>query len=187
MVHSKRAVVLVALAAVALGGCQRQAGGPSVSSYEEQRKAGASGGTAERKAKPPREVAGSDAASERSLGAAGKGYVYDPIGKRDPFRSFVLDRVAEEEASEKAPLEQFDLSQLSVRGMVWDADRRRALIRDPSGRGYIVAEGDPVGKNDGRVIRIGDSAVVVREAYVDFHGEKTTKDIEMRVRKSEGG
>jgi len=29
--------------------------------------------------------------------------------------------------------------------------------------------------------------VIVREAYVDFHGETTTKEIEMRVRQSQGG
>jgi Tfp pilus assembly protein PilP len=58
---------------------------------------------------------------------------------------------------------------------------------DPSGHGYIIEEGDVIGKNDGRVVAIDDNVVVVREAYVDFHGDKTTKEIEMRVRQSQGG
>ena len=37
------------------------------------------------------------------------------------------------------------------------------------------------------VIAIDDNVVVVREAYVDFHGDKTTKEIEMHVRQSQGG
>jgi type IV pilus assembly protein PilP len=114
-------------------------------------------------------------------------YVYDPVGKRDPFRSFVLERVEEQKDGAKGPLEQFDLSQLDVTGVVWEAKHKRALVIDPSGRAYIVKVGDPIGKNDGEVISIDDNAVFVREAYVDFHGEKTTKEIEMRVRQSQGG
>ena len=114
-------------------------------------------------------------------------FVYDPVGKRDPFRSFVLDRMMEVEVDTKGPLEQFDLSQLGVLGIVWDTDNARALVSDPSGQGYIVSDGDTIGKNDGRVIRIGDNLVVVRETYVDYLGEKTTKEIEMRVRQSQGG
>ena len=115
-------------------------------------------------------------------------FSYDPTGKRDPFRSFILDRLNELEDGVKGPLEQFDLSQLDVVGIVWHADRRRALIEDPSGRGYVVQEGTAVGKNDGHVMRIDDNLVMVRETYVDYVGEKTTKDIPMRVRpKGQGG
>jgi len=74
-----------------------------------------------------------------------------------------------------------------VTGVVWKARHQRALVVDPSGQTHIVQEGDRIGKNDGRVISIGDSSMNVREAYVDFHGEKTTKEIEMRVRQSQGG
>jgi Tfp pilus assembly protein PilP len=52
---------------------------------------------------------------------------------------------------------------------------------------YIVAEGAKVGKNEGRVIQIHDNLVVVKETYVDYLGEETTKDIEMRIRPTEGG
>jgi Tfp pilus assembly protein PilP len=71
--------------------------------------------------------------------------------------------------------------------VVWEAKHKRALVLDPSGRAYIVKVGDPIGKNDGEIIGIDDNVVMVREAYVDFHGEKTTKEIEMRVRQSQGG
>ena len=114
-------------------------------------------------------------------------YVYDPLGKKDPFRSFILERVQEIDPLAKGPLEQFDLAQVSVTGVVWEGDRRRAFVVDPSGHGYIVREGDRIGKNDGQVVEIGDSRMLVREAYVDFHGEKTTKEIEIRIRQSQGG
>jgi hypothetical protein len=37
------------------------------------------------------------------------------------------------------------------------------------------------------VIRIDDNLVVVKETYVDFNLEETTKEIEMRIRSTEGG
>ena len=95
--------------------------------------------------------------TDASFGIHEQGYLYDPVGKRDPFRSFILDRLKELDSASKGPLEQFDLSQLSVSGIVWDTARQRALILDPSGQGYIIEEGDAIGKNDGRVITIEDN------------------------------
>ena len=98
-----------------------------------------------------------------------------------------MERGTEEAEDSKGPLEQFDLGQLDLTGLVWKSDNRRALVQDPSGRSYIVRKGDPIGKNEGVIVEIDDTGVVVREAYVDFHGERTTKEIVMRVRQSQGG
>jgi Tfp pilus assembly protein PilP len=111
----------------------------------------------------------------------GTGYTYDPTDKRDPFRSFILDQAKEAADREVGPLEQFDISQLSVVAVVWDTGLPIALVADPSGRPYVVNEGTAVGKNDGRVIKIDDGLVLVKETYVDWLGDKTTKDIEMRL------
>jgi Tfp pilus assembly protein PilP len=116
------------------------------------------------------------------------GYSYDATGKRDPFRSFVWDRPDKMETlAEAGPLGQFDLSQLEVVAVVWRTGNARALVEDPSGESYIVGEGAAIGKNRGHVISIGDNTVVVKETYVDYLGQETTKDVEMRMRRSEGG
>lgn len=115
-------------------------------------------------------------------------YRYDATGKRDPFRSFLWERpeiVAEVPA--EGPLEKFDVGQLSLLAVVWKTGSARALVQDPSGGNFIVAEGARVGKNSGRVTRIEDGLVVVRETYVDYLGQETRKDIEMRMRRNEGG
>jgi type IV pilus assembly protein PilP len=115
-------------------------------------------------------------------------YRYDPYGKRDPFRSFIWDRPDRmEQAAEAGPLEQFDLSQLEVVAVVWRTGNARALVQDPSGESYIIGQGASVGKNQGRVLSIDDNSVVVKEIYVDYLGQETTKDIEMRMRRNEGG
>jgi Tfp pilus assembly protein PilP len=114
-------------------------------------------------------------------------FTYDPTGLRDPFRSFEWERDKLAELEVRGPLEEFDISQLSVVGVVWNVGNARALILDPSGQGFIVGEGARVGKNDGRIIKIDDSVVVVKETYVDLMGQQSTKDIELRIRRSEGG
>jgi len=71
--------------------------------------------------------------------------------------------------------------------VVWDTRRPRALVADPSGRAFVVHEGSQIGKNAGRVIHIGDNLVLVKETYVDYEGNQSTKDVEMRIRRSQGG
>ena len=129
------------------------------------------------------------AAEAAGFGASDAGYAYDARGKRDPFRSFEWEQLELEmmAGDDRGPLEHFDVTQLSVVGVVWKNNNARALIQDPSGMTYIVGEGARVGKNEGRVTGIADNLVVVEEIYVDTMGEKTVKDIEMRIRVTEGG
>src|SRR5262245_58861470 len=125
--------------------------------------------------------------STEAFGVSDAGFTYDPTGLRDPFRSFEWERDKLAAAEVRGPLEEFDISQLSVVGVVWNVGNARALIQDPSGQGFIVGEGARVGKNDGRIIKIDDSVVIVKETYVDLMGQESTKDIELRIRRSEGG
>jgi type IV pilus assembly protein PilP len=108
-------------------------------------------------------------------------YHYDPAGKPDPFRSYIKELGRLKSAAAATPLERFDLSQIAVSAVIWGNKKPRALIHDPSGKGYIVAVGTPVGKNDGRITDIGDGRVLVKETYVDFEGQATTKDVELRL------
>jgi type IV pilus assembly protein PilP len=184
-------IAAASLAALAVAaGCSEQKAGPTTAEFQEQRamvvekqkqmaalQLPSKGGHAPKKGE------------EQATGSMGSsvGFVYNPVGRRDPFRSFILDRLHEDETETKGPLEEYDLSQLEVAGLVWKAEKRRALVIDPSGQGYVVEEGDKIGKNNGRVLEIGDSSMLVREEYVDFHGEATTKEIQMRIRQSQGG
>lgn len=188
------ASMLVAQALVV--GCEKGAtDAPSVQDYEQKRA---------ELIKRQEKDGGPTAVAQRKVGSATSGqaqsqdgsglvsgasdYSYDATNKRDPFRSFVLDEAQRLTKHERGPLEQFDLSQLSVVAVVWGTQRPRALVTDPSGRGYVVQEGTPIGKNDGQVIRIGDTTMLVRETYVDYLGAATSKEIELRVRsKVQGG
>ncbi len=123
-----------------------------------------------------------------SFANTGSGAVYDKTDLRDPFRSFEWER--KELASDDldgGPLEQFDVSQLSVIAVVWKTGSARALVEDPGGESYIIAKGTRIGKNDGTVTKIDDNLVVVNESYEDYLGNVTQKDVELRIRRSEGG
>jgi len=184
------------LLVVGLLGCQETVeNAPTSADYEAAReqalaRARQSSGSPE----GSRAASASQAGSEGTEDAEGQSgmrvaqYRYDPTGKRDPFRSFVIENAKAKAEDEAGPLEQFDVSQLSVIATVWKNAEPRALVADPSGRSYIVGQGAPIGKNEGRVVEIADGRVVVRETYVDWLGERTTKNVEMRLhREGKGG
>jgi type IV pilus assembly protein PilP len=182
--------VALAIALLAPIGCGEEPIGPTKEDLAKERdvlKARvAKGGGKKQKKRRGRPAA--DATAAQSFAQVERDYSYDPTGKRDPFRDFKWDRPDRMHAHEiEGPLQQFDLGQLSLVAVVWKTGNARALVQDPSGESYIVAEGSRIGKNSGHVIAIHDSAVVVKETYVDFLGQETTKDIEMRLRRNEGG
>jgi type IV pilus assembly protein PilP len=179
-------------------GCKEKTQGPTTADFNKERDAVTArlAKTAQSRANQARPgQPGVPAAPQTSAGlsapvfaSAGQHYVYDPSGKRDPFRNFMWERPDRlREAELEGPLEQFDLKQLSLVAVVWKTGSARALVEDPAGESYIVAEGSRVGRNEGRVISIDDGVVVVKETYVDYLGQETTKDIEMRMRRNEGG
>jgi len=183
-----RRVAAMALLGILVAACGNEAAGPSTSEYEAAREQKLKTQTA-MAGKPPRKAAAPAAPGGGELGVGNfeKGYAYDATGKRDPFRSFVLEEAAKRNKGERGPLEQFELGQIALQAVVWGTDKPRALVTDPQGRGYIVKEGTPIGKNSGQIMKIGDNMVVVREVYEDTLGGRTEKDIEMRIRQSQGG
>ncbi len=174
----------MALLGALVAACGNEAAGPSTSEYEAARAQKLRSETllAGKGAKKP-----AAASAEAVGGNFEKGYVYDATGKRDPFRSFVLEEAGRRNKGERGPLEQFELGQIALQAVVWGTDKPRALVTDPQGRGYIVKEGTPIGKSSGTITKIGDNMLVVREVYVDTLGLRTEKDIEKRIRQSQGG
>lgn len=179
---------------VASLGCGDSASDPMATEFTSKRKA-LKAKLAEKKgdkasAKVVAKNAARAKAASQSAGFArvSHDFVYDSTGKRDPFRNFKWerpDRLRNPDVS--GPLEQFDLAQLQLVAVVWKTGNARALVQDPSGVSYIVAEGARLGKNEGTIIAINDNEVRVKETYVDFLGRETTKDIDLRMRGSEGG
>ncbi|HXV37335.1 MAG TPA: pilus assembly protein PilP [Myxococcota bacterium] len=178
--------------------CSQETNQPTEAEFQQERANLNARVAARKKEKPaaaapaekPSQVAKVPAAApiEDSFGGGASGVIYDRTGLRDPFRSFEWERKAiESQDVVGGPLEQFDVSQLSIVAVVWNTGSARALVQDPAGHSYIIAKGTRIGKNDGTVTEIDDNLVVVNETYEDYLGNVTKKDIEMRIRRSEGG
>jgi Tfp pilus assembly protein PilP len=188
------AAVMMALLVLLVGCTEEPVTAPSTQEYTsavEQAKAARARAQEKLAGAPSEPAAGvvleeGESNLEDGFGTMDEQYAYDPSDMRDPFRSFQYMN-EEEPSGAFGPLGDYELQQLSVVAVVWDTGKPRALVADPGGRSFIVHEGSQIGKNNGRVIHIGDNLVLVKETYVNFAGEQTTKDVEMRIRRSQGG
>ena len=114
-------------------------------------------------------------------------YIYRSEGSRDPFLSLIIaiEQVEEKKKKGLVPIEDYDLSQMTLTAVVWDKEGYYALVGLPSGKYYTVREGMSIGIHDGKVRRITDSSVVVREYIRDYKGRLQEKDRYLKLRKKE--
>lgn len=110
--------------------------------------------------------------------AAKVAYRYNSTNKPDPFRPFLFVNKKQDLTS---PLEKYDLGQITLKAVIWGVNDPRAMVEDPTGKGYVIGVGAGIGKNSGKVIKIEDRKVLVRETYVDYTGHATTKDVALKI------
>jgi len=115
-----------------------------------------------------------------------EGYVYDPTGKTDPFKSFIAEQESVEEKKKRKPktyLETLDLSQLDLIAIIISQKGNWAMVRDSKGIGHVIRKGTPIGVNEGVVYEIKEKELIVREKRKDFRtGQVTDKDVAKKLR-----
>ncbi len=101
---------------------------------------------------------------------------YNPVGKRDPFRSYLVELSAQQAMStparKKDPTETYTLDQYRLTGLLTGTSQPKAMVEDPDGRGHLVKIGTHIGKDGGVVSRITSTGLVVTEESRDLTGEK---------------
>jgi len=111
-------------------------------------------------------------------------YVYNPEGKLDPFRPFI-DALASKQQQRPevplTPLQKFNINQLKLVGIIRGESETKALVQDPSNKGYIIDVGTLIGPNWGKVIEITPTQVVVTEDQKDALGRVTKQKIIMNL------
>ena len=112
--------------------------------------------------------------------SAQNNFVYDPTGKRDPFKQYDVAPKMEDEA--KTPLERYDLGQLKLTAVLEGFDQPKAIIETSEGKGFTVGVGTKIGRNNGEIAEIQKDRVLILETEVDFTGVKKTKTTELRLR-----
>jgi len=121
--------------------------------------------------------------SSSPLKAAAPANQFDFSSKRDPFKPYVTMKKAAVPARTRTkknstfalPINNYDVNQFKLIGIISGGRETRAMITDPGGKGYVIRVGMIIGKNDGRVMSITNSGVDVLEQFTDDNG-KTRKE-----------
>lgn len=102
--------------------------------------------------------------------------LYDPRGKRDPFKPFIQAPREEEVVITEAtpPLKKYDLNEFRIAGIVWVSNEPKAMIVDPEGNTYFLGEGDEIGNRNGEIIEVRENGLLVREKryFEDVFGNR---------------
>jgi type IV pilus assembly protein PilP len=117
-------------------------------------------------------------------------YVYNPLGRRDPFQPLVVveKKMSASHVSEAplTPLQKFDLGQFKLIGIIVGKGESKAMVIAPDGKSYILKRGVAIGKNNGIVREIRPNSVLVKERYEDFTGAVRESDQEIQLPNREG-
>lgn len=122
--------------------------------------------------------------------AVNKAPGYGPAVKIDPFEPLL--KGAPKDPSQKAtyadtdtqgdtPLEKIDLSQLKLTGIIRTASGNKGLVRESSGRGYIIVQGTRIGTHGGRVAEVLNDRIVIKEKMKDVLGRIFFQNTEMKL------
>jgi len=100
--------------------------------------------------------------------------------QRDPFYR-VLDQLGMDETG--LAVTDYDLSDLTLVGVVWDIPNPLAMFRGPKGKRYILRKDDKIGRNSGLITGIDQGEVNIREIFTDIAGKKKEKTTIKSVKK----
>lgn len=109
------------------------------------------------------------------------GFVYDPAGKRDPFRPFDFSP-QRSEREDLSPLERYEIGQLKLTAVLDGFDEPTAVVENAAGRGFTVKRGTRIGPNQGVIAEILKDKLVIVETTTDFTGATKSRTIELLIR-----
>jgi type IV pilus assembly protein PilP len=128
-------------------------------------------------------AAAAEATAVRPASGTDYVYAYNPLGKRDPFRSpEELKRAAGAEGAPcKELLCQWDLEQLALKAVVTGDANPFAMLEDPQGRGHIVRRNSRVGRQGGKVTQILRDSITVTEYFTQPDGKRAAMPREVHM------
>ena len=112
-------------------------------------------------------------------------YAYNPVGKRDPFRSPIEELSRTTNATQvtacNEPLCAWDLDQLKLVAVVTGDANPIAMVEDPLGRGHIVRRNARMGRQAGLVTQILRDSLTVTE-YVQTEGKRIPNPVIIQLK-----
>lgn len=102
--------------------------------------------------------------------------LYNPEGKRDPFKPFIQAPREEEVVITEAtpPLKKYSLNEFRITGIVWVQNEPKAVVVDPEGNTYFLGKGDDIGNRNGEIIEVRENGLLVKEKryFEDVFGNR---------------
>jgi len=123
---------------------------------------------------------------------AAPAYKYNPAGKPDPFKAYIVDEISAKKKLEmpKAlpinPLQRAGIEQFKLVGISIDDQSRIAIVTDVKGKFYPIFVGTYIGLHNGRVVEILQDRVIVEETIKAEAKHAKTKKVAIKLRKEEG-
>jgi Tfp pilus assembly protein PilP len=114
-------------------------------------------------------------------------FSYSTGMRRDPFAPIMEKEDKQAKASERPPLERYNLFDFKFSGVVWGGFGYNAMLEGPDGKGYFVRVGTIIGPNKGVIKKITQTKVTVEEKFKNFSGEIERKEIVIELRKKQEG
>lgn len=158
-------------------------------------------GSDEKKSSSPAEVSNSNVIKKSgeiivNAERERRSYVYNPEGKRDPFKPPYLGKkkkvaITEEGTVLVEGLQQYLIKSLSLTGIITKGDKSIAMIKAPDGRIYIVKDKSKIGPS-GIVKKINPSEVIIEDEITikeedesgNIIARKEKKEVIMRLKSS---
>jgi Tfp pilus assembly protein PilP len=110
------------------------------------------------------------------------GQPYNPEGKPDPFQPAKVSLEAKGGGKYKfLPLEQFEVSDFVLIGIISGPGAKKAMVQDATGKGFLVQVGTRIGKRGGTVSRIAEKEIIIVEPYRDYRGRKVFREIALKI------
>lgn len=114
-------------------------------------------------------------------------FVYNAVGRRDPFAPLISRTEVKERASARPPLERYNISEFKLTGIVWGGFGYNAMVEGPDGKGYFVRVGTVIGPNKGTIKKITKDTMVIEEKFKNYMGKIERKQIVIEMRKKQEG
>jgi type IV pilus assembly protein PilP len=141
-------------------------------------------------ASPPKPVQ----KQQSSAVAASKESGMDFSKKKDPFKPFIEEKPPVAAAKpgaaqvkvvtkrgEALPIQSHDVAKFRLAGIITGTRENKALLIDPIGKSYVVKMGMRIGLNEGKIVRITNSAIEVVEQYRDDSGRMQKRTIKLTL------
>lgn len=102
--------------------------------------------------------------------------LYQPFGKRDPFKPFIKEpKEREATISETTPpIKRFPLDEYRIVGIVWVENEPKAMVVDPEKNTYFLGPTDEIGNRNGVILEVSENGLLVNEKrfFEDVFGEQ---------------